>query len=493
MEDNASQFLPTIAKNKCTLCGTCLTSCPGIDLINQINEDKKTSPLHSFVCKAKSDKIQNQGTSGGVITALLLAHMHQKSIDFVFAVQEPVAYSKETYLECLQSPKAIQQAARSKYIPISAERVVEWLGKNSYNRIAIVGTSCVLLGIRKILKKLKIDENKIVLLGLFCDKTLNKNFLKYCEKKYAKGNEKLINLKYRTKENGGWPGGMVAEFSSSRHAYVDGFERRIVKDAFQLQRCLYCIDKLNFSADIAFGDCYIKGEEQASGRSNIIIWTNKGGAFFEEAKDQLVYKSISYSKIMQSQLYARKEKNRIAAQKKIAQLGIVNKMRIFGNDRIANPELFLIERGKDPRFRKAKLVTLYRKSLSIMRKTGNRASKIFDENLWLMKIVSTMVRYGPKRKKIGEKQGSNIILVGGELQNKGAQAMTFATVAQLKERCPEKTVYLFSALDASCSDIYTFRVFNWPVEIRLNLLSESKNKNDLAEMPIQEAYCTTLV
>jgi hypothetical protein len=49
-----------------------------------------------------------------------------------------------------------------------------------------------------------------------------------------------------------------------------------------LKRCLYCFDKFNVLADIAFGDCYIGGKRNKQGLSNIIVRTSKGASFLEK-------------------------------------------------------------------------------------------------------------------------------------------------------------------------------------------------------------------
>ena len=36
----------------------------------------------------------------------------------------------------------------------------------------------------------------------------------------------------------------------------------------------------------------------------------------------------------------------------------------------------------------------------------------------------------------------NVIITGGDLKNKGAQAMTFVTVDEIKKRFPEERIYL---------------------------------------------------
>lgn len=59
----------------------------------------------------------------------------------------------------------------------------------------------------------------------------------------------------------------------------------------------------------------------------------------------------------------------------------------------------------------------------------------------------------------------NIIITGGELFNKGAQAMVFITVNELKKRYPEHRTYLLSEMDLRRSkaerDIYTFDFTGW--------------------------------
>ena len=59
----------------------------------------------------------------------------------------------------------------------------------------------------------------------------------------------------------------------------------------------------------------------------------------------------------------------------------------------------------------------------------------------------------------------NIIITGGELINKGAQAMVFITVDELKKRYPDHKIFLLSELDLRRPkeerDIYTFDFTGW--------------------------------
>jgi len=68
----------------------------------------------------------------------------------------------------------------------------------------------------------------------------------------------------------------------------------------------------------------------------------------------------------------------------------------------------------------------------------------------------------------------NIIIIGGGLFNKGAQAMTFTTVDQIKRRYPNKNIYLFSTRDFEREEkekaLYKFNILPWNLNIKIKLL-----------------------
>lgn len=64
--------------------------------------------------------------------------------------------------------------------------------------------------------------------------------------------------------------------------------------------------------------------------------------------------------------------------------------------------------------------------------------------------------------------GKYILITGGELKNKGAQAMTFITVDQMKRRYPDKEVILLSNYDAKRPEEekkkYSFKIMPFPAK-----------------------------
>lgn len=99
----------------------------------------------------------------------------------------------------------------------------------------------------------------------------------------------------------------------------------------------------------------------------------------------------------------------------------------------------------------------------------------------------------------------NIIITGGELFNKGAQAMTFVTVHELKKRFPEHEIYLLSEMDRQRPEAekeqYAFSFTGWyPIKFArcqhnqaLRLACLLRNKKELKECEDLYKNCDLMV
>ncbi|MDR5674218.1 polysaccharide pyruvyl transferase family protein [Halalkaliarchaeum sp. AArc-GB] len=88
------------------------------------------------------------------------------------------------------------------------------------------------------------------------------------------------------------------------------------------------------------------------------------------------------------------------------------------------------------------------------------------------------------------REGDSIVIVGGELFNKGAQAMTFTVVDQMSKRYPEKDVYLLSGRDYERDPDekaqYEFNILPWGPETQLSLLSPELDFGNTTQYPKQD-------
>lgn len=99
----------------------------------------------------------------------------------------------------------------------------------------------------------------------------------------------------------------------------------------------------------------------------------------------------------------------------------------------------------------------------------------------------------------------NIIITGGELFNKGAQAMTFVSVDEIKRRFPDHQIYLLSEMDmerpAAEKKQYTFNFIGWyPLKFArcqsnplLRFACKVRNGKELREAEEIYKHCDAMV
>lgn len=293
-------FLPIVSPDKCSNCGICKNVCPScnIDVAKTYGklDVSNCEEVECYSACAKNQTFRINGTSGGVVSTLTYELLKSGKYERAYVLNFENFNGSRANLLPVEKAEDVIACAKSKYIPASVDRIIDDIKNDSIGKAIIVGTPCQFLAVKRYLRLLRKEEDQLLFLGLFCDKTLNYNIYKYFEYKFGK----FTAFHFRDKKANGWPGDIIIE-QSGQTKVVDRKERMKVKSYFQLNRCRYCFDKLNQLADISFGDCYETGKETYDGLSSIIIRTNKGRFIFEETKQYLDYGSSSFDKIKNSQ------------------------------------------------------------------------------------------------------------------------------------------------------------------------------------------------
>ena len=485
MEYKVGQFLPKVNDKKCTKCGLCLKLCPGIDIDPLKLRQEKISNhiidghcLEGYTAYSNDPEIRRNSASGGLITTLIIELIKNKEFNTVFVLDFDKFDGKSARLKATNNISEIINAAKSKYIPASVYNVINTLKKKDNRKYIIVGTPCQIYGIKKFVKKFKISEENLIFLGLFCEKTLNFNIIQYFKDIYGKLNEQLIKFEFKTKEKYGWPGNSKIYFDSGRDIIVDRKVRIQLKEYFQLNRCLFCYDKLNRLADISFGDCYVEGKGDFNGKSSVIVRTKKGKEIFDKYLYLFNLKEENIEEIRKSQQIIDKKEN--LKFNKI----YIKKYNLYPNtfsDYIINnhdvKKLLKLQRdikwGKNYKINRIRFSLFLTKCLKKVKRV--RKFAIYGIILSLIIIKDLFVYPLTKKRSTKKKQNlNNIIIVGADLFNKGAQAMTFTVVDQIKRRSPDKNVYLFSTRDFNRDEreknIYDFNILPWDLKSKLWLL-----------------------
>jgi len=491
MKLQGGQYVPLVDDEECSGCGSCIEICPGLNLDphglvsegipNEANLAGKITEC--LAAKLKDGELLEKTASGGVVTGMILGLLEQGKYDFASILKGVGSNPQAPRLVLTDNPEEIVTATKSKYVPVSAYNIVRALTERENERFIIIATPCVLDGILGYARINDIDLERVLLIGLFCELTMNLNFIEYIKKTYGKPGEGIELLDYRNKLAGGWPGHMRITFTGGRTVAIDRSKRMELKPYFQLRRCLLCTDKLNRAADISVGDCYIEGHEDREGKSSIIIRTEKGRKAFLDCESAFYTRPSELRQICLSQGI-----NKI--QKRAANIAVVErkdggvsnrKAPVFLDNVFLNSEKKRIRWGEEMN---ASRIWLDIRTHQIEAK-AKKVSKYALAALvlsWRIIVDTPSALLGTTRNKsVGKTTG----IIGANFQNRGAQAMALTVIDQLRSNDPAADILLLvDNYEKEKSRWSDFRVelLPWNIYVKLLLLCPMRFRARLAKM-----------
>lgn len=313
MQRQNNDFLPVVDSHACVNCGLCNRVCSVAELSNydatqNIEDFILADYIEIYRAKTKNPQVLENATSGGVATTLIATLLADKKYDCAFVIS---GYSYETQLEthpvCADEDLSCSQ--KSRYLTVSHCSAVRYIRENPDKRVILIGTGCIVSSFLNVIKSFNLNRDNYLLMGLFCDKTMNYGVYKYFAQHKIGGGRKLKNLYFRTKQAGGWPGGVKLEYTDGTSEILDRTERMKLKEYFMPEKCLYCLNKLNRGADIALGDNYISDNEDITGGSSVIVRSELGRNIWEQYSDNFAYSVDNADKLKQSQWLQSKKQN----------------------------------------------------------------------------------------------------------------------------------------------------------------------------------------
>lgn len=314
-ELNKGLYTPIIDEKICISCGICKNNCPSINngyvATNSVEEMMEGNYLEVYNCWSKYDDIRHFAASSGVVTTMIKTLLEDNIYDIAFSVD---TFNYENQLKTEGKNYNDYQNAinnklpKSRYLPVSHEKTIKYITSNKDKKVIIVGTSCALQGVNNVISNYKLNRDNYLLIGLFCDKVFNYNISQYFEDEFADGN-KLIQFHFKNKDSGGWPGNLKFYLSNGTEKFVSNVERGKVKIPFMPERCLYCVDKVNVSADISIGDNYTDKNYSEKGTNSLIIRTKRGKNAFYNSEKYLEYSEITMDDIVKAQVFKERGKN----------------------------------------------------------------------------------------------------------------------------------------------------------------------------------------
>lgn len=291
------QYVPMLESNICNNCGICYDVCPGkgieerklyAGMKQEFPEDMVIGNVREcFNAKIIDDELRKKCTSGGMITSIIAYLLDAQLYDVAFCVDK-FNYDEQVCTKPKYNYNDLEGTPQSRYVAVAHTEMIQYILNNRDKKVIIVGTGCVLAGVRTVIEKYHLDSQNYLLLGLFCAMSLSYNMFDYF-KLFSK--KKLEVLEFRTKENGIYHYGNVRlVYEDGEERYLHAIQRGMLKQYMDIERCTYCTDLLATFADISFGDNNTKSADGDSG--TVIVRTELGKSIFEYYSEKFYKKEM---------------------------------------------------------------------------------------------------------------------------------------------------------------------------------------------------------
>lgn len=234
---------------------------------------------------ASDSVVRDYAASGGMVTALLCYMLRTGAIDGAWVTKTEFKEGELTYKTYMAvTEQEIREASSSVYMTIPILKHIDLL-ENFDGRAAVVMTPCMMRGLEVILNKRPELKEKVVLkLGLYCSGAHDIRATTLAMEKAGITAQGAKRLYYR---RGHWRG-------MSSVVYEDGSEKTFsysklicaYKNAyfFEKQSCMCCKDHFAASADISFGDIWLKEMKKLDIKhTSCVIRTPEALKYFEQA------------------------------------------------------------------------------------------------------------------------------------------------------------------------------------------------------------------
>ena len=306
MDERRGVFHPVLAEERCTGCGRCREVCPGravdFDALNRhffggIPEDAWLGHHRRLViAHARDERIRFEGSSGGLVTALLIGALRAGRIDGAVVTRMDAQKPLEPQSFIARTEEELRSAAGSKYGPTSAGECLGAL-RGGEGRVAFVGVPCQIHGLRKWqMREAGMGRKVPMALGLMCSNTATCAGTEHFLRRWGIHRGEVKALRFREP---GWlrSYNMAVELTDGRIARLpragsrEGDRRSsylhhsVYHADFILPRCLMCLDHAAELADLSFGDPRLRSlvREDSPGESLVVVRSAAGAEWMDQA------------------------------------------------------------------------------------------------------------------------------------------------------------------------------------------------------------------
>lgn len=323
LELNADGYPEQVGE--CISCSLCTDICSGADADFPAmgswlfgSDYVRNGPLGEtsrvYVGHSTNDEVRWAGASGGVVTRFLMHLLETGSIQGALVVGPHPEDPALGMGYIARSPEELLPSSQSRYTTAPMLHTLKEMSKDKEGCYAVVALPCHVHTLRKLQMKSAAWKNRIVLIvGLYCHYRLPHEATREAGALLAPPGSHLTKIKYRQKNEQGWPKNTVemsfSDGSKWRSPYGPAQTVSLLAHCYPRGRCLHCVDALAEFSDIAIGDPWIRGKDGQwkysvpGGRSGIILRTDIGEKLVMDAVESgaLVVDPIPEEEVVEGQ------------------------------------------------------------------------------------------------------------------------------------------------------------------------------------------------
>jgi coenzyme F420 hydrogenase subunit beta len=282
---SAGYLFPSINYDSCTNCGLCFDVCPGEHFNTNLIIQTPTDPfvgesICTYTGKATNKEIYLNSQSGGITTAILQYLLDKQIVSAVIVTSmEPISLQSKGMI--VTDSTQLHKSQKSKYIPTTLNELLPQISKID-GKVAIVGLPCHMHGIENFYKINKKLKEKIIKIGLICEKVTLYSAINFFTTKITDND--ILEFCYKDPQHTKYPGDIRLTTKNGEMLFLDRKYRKTMKDFFTPVRCMLCFDKMNIYSDITLGDPHgIENIDRENGESLVISRTKLGEEIIKNA------------------------------------------------------------------------------------------------------------------------------------------------------------------------------------------------------------------
>lgn len=280
-----------INQKKCIKCQKCIRCCPA-------NKEDIIEGYFSSIANKNfylgynyDNLIRQQSSSGGVCKTIVIEGLKSKQLDGVYSLGKCERYPRaEGVFYTVSNLPNYEDIPNSIYHSVMIGRNVNQVEK--CDRLMIVGTSCQLKALEKVLKG---KCRELIKVCIFCKQQKSLDSTRFLAKVMGTIVPDDLNFSYQYRGNG-WPG--IVTINNKKIMWDRAAQLPFGRRLWTVPGCNICGDPfgLGVNADITLMDPWVIRKPNDLGETLIIVHTERGAELLRNIPN-LVVKPATYTKI----------------------------------------------------------------------------------------------------------------------------------------------------------------------------------------------------